>query len=94
MKPQKTKDLDTLFKKKGFLPQERDHTYYLLYYKNKKTSVFTKISHGLREYGDKLLSQMAKELSLTNSEFEDLVGCPLTYDKLIEKLIERNRISY
>ena len=90
MKPRKTKDLDSQLKKKGFIPEKRDHTFYFLHYKNKKTSVYTKLSHNINEYGNSLLSQMARQLSLTNSEFENFIECPLTYNDLIEKLKEKN----
>jgi len=93
MKPRKTKNLDSQLKRKGFISDERDHTFYFLHYKNKKTSVYTKLSHSISEYGNNLLSQMARQLSLTNSEFENFLECPMTYDNLIEKLKERNRIE-
>ena len=92
MKPRKSKDLDIQLKKKGFVPTERDHVYYFLYYKNKKTSIFTKISHGIKEYSNDLLSQMAKELSLTNTEFEQLIDCPLTHEGLISLLLAKSKI--
>lgn len=93
MKPRKTKDISSKLSSKGFVPEHRDHTFFYLYYKNKKTSVYTKLSHSISEYSNNLLSQMAKQLSLTNSEFENFLECPLTYDNLIERLMERNRIE-
>ncbi len=93
MKPRKIKNLDSQLKRKGFISEKRDHTFYFLHYKNQKTSVYTKLSHSISEYGNNLLSQMARQLSLTNSEFEDFLECPMTYDNLIERLKERNRIK-
>ncbi len=93
MKPRRTKELDSQLRKKGFVSVNRDHTFYFLHYKNKKTSVYTKLSHSINEYSNNLLSQMAKQLFLTNSEFEDFIECPLTYHDLIEKLKERKIIK-
>jgi len=93
MKPRRRNKLDSQLKRKGFISEERDHTFYFLHYKNQKTSVYTKLSHSISEYGNNLLSQMARQLSLTNSEFENFLECPMTYDNLIEKLKERKRIE-
>ena len=93
MNPRKTKDISSQLKKKGFVAKQGDHTFFYLYYRNKKTSVYTKLSHSIKEYSDNLLSQMAKQLSLTNSELKNLIECPLTYDNLIEILKEKNKIK-
>lgn len=93
MKPRKTKEISSQLLKKGFISEQRDHTFFYLYYKNKKTSVYTKLSHSIKEYPDNLLSQMAKQLSLTNSELDDFINCPLSYDKLINILLEKNKIQ-
>jgi len=92
MKPRKAKDLESSLKKKGFVPSDRSHTYYVLYYGSRKTSIMTKVSHGIKEYGDDLLSQMAKQLSLTKPEFEQLVDCPLTQERLLRLLLSRGKI--
>jgi len=92
MRPRKTRDLDSQLKRKGFISEQRNHIFYYLIYKNKKTSIYTKLSHSISEYSNNLLSLMAKQLSLTNLEFESLLDCPLSYDDLINKLKERNRI--
>ena len=93
MKPRKSRDIDNQLKRKGFKKEERDHAFYFLYYKNKKTSVYTKISHGISEYGNHLLNQMAQQLSLTATELNRFLDCPLTYENLINILIEKKRID-
>jgi len=93
MKPRKTKELDTVLRKKGFIPLERNHTYYFLCDENKKTGIFTKLSHGMKEYSRDLLSQMAKQLSLSNTEFEQLLDCPINHEGLIKLLREKNKIK-
>jgi len=93
MKPRKTKEISSQLLKKGFMSEKRDHTFFYLYYKNKKTSIYTKLSHSIKEYSDNLLSQMAKQLSLSNSELEDFIDCPLSYDKFISILLKQNKIQ-
>lgn len=46
----------------------------------------TRISHGVREIDDGLISAMAKQCCLRTPEFQDLVDCPLSqadWDTLI-----------
>ena len=86
MKPRKTKELDKQLRKKGFVANKRDHTYYYLCYKGKKTSIYTKLSHSISEYSDNLLGQVARQLQLSNSELDGLFDCPFKYEDLIEKL--------
>ncbi|MBC7349636.1 MAG: hypothetical protein H5U05_06655 [Candidatus Aminicenantes bacterium] len=93
MKPRKTKELDAILKKKGFITYKRDHTFYILCDGNRKTSIFTKLSHGMKEYSKDLLAQMARQLSLSNKEFEQLLNCPINHDKLIKLLKEKNKIN-
>ena len=56
-------------------------------------NVYTKISHGISEYGNNLLSQMANQLSLSNSELGKFLDCPLTYERYIEILKRKKRIE-
>lgn len=87
--PLKTRDVKKALSSKGFKEKkERDHFYYFFYYKGKKTSIFTKISHGQREIGDNICSQMAKQTRLTNGQFRRLVDCHLTEEGYIDTLIE------
>jgi predicted transcriptional regulator len=66
--------------KKGFILEERDDKYFTYHStSNKKTSVFTKISHGTnyKIIGDNLLAQMSKQCKLSKADFMDLIECPL-----------------
>jgi hypothetical protein len=87
VKPKKTREIATNLQRKGFHKIQRNHTFYFLYVNGKKTSVRTKISHGAEEYPASLLKQMAKQLFLSSTEFDDLITCPLTYEKLVEILV-------
>lgn len=90
MKPRKNKEIAKILEKKGFKKIEGDHSFYFFFVEGKKTSVRTKISHGRVEYGRELLSQMAKQLNLTNSELQLLFDCPLTQEKYTALLIGKN----
>ena len=47
-----------------------------------KTHVSTKTSHGSgKDIPDSLISVMATQCHLTNAQFQNLVGCPLTRDE-------------
>ncbi|MBI3586515.1 MAG: hypothetical protein HY088_05245 [Ignavibacteriales bacterium] len=82
-------------KSKGFRPKEGDHTFYILYKDGKKTSVFTKISHGskYKEYSDSLLDLVKKQMGLTMLELRQFIDCELKYEEYIAKLKAQNRIK-
>lgn len=89
----KTKDIRKSLIYKGFIEEDRDHKHYILIINNKKTSVFTKISHGKEEIDDGLIGCMAKQTRLSKKEFLDLVECPLSYEIYIQKLINQGIIK-
>lgn len=75
---------------KGFRKSDGDHHYYHYYsLENKKSSVFTKTSHGSRELSDDLISKMAGQCKLKKSEFVLLVDCPLSRNDYEKRLIEQ-----
>lgn len=92
MRPRKTREIESVLKKKGFVSREGDHTYFTLVVEGKRTSVFTKISHGIREYGSPLLGQIAKQLWLSGRELEDLLDCPMTYENLVSTMRLKGRL--
>jgi len=89
MSSKKKKDISSSLKKKGFIETSRNHTFYYLYYKNKKTSIYTKLSHSINEYGDNLLAQIAKQLRLRKNELIELLDCPMKREDYINLLIKR-----
>jgi hypothetical protein len=85
-----TADLKAALLKKGFRQDNRHHTYYWLYDGEKKTSVKTAISHGLKEYGDNLLSKVKKQLFLdTKTQLLELVACPLNQQGYLAILVRK-----
>jgi hypothetical protein len=85
------KQIEAALCKKGFLPDiRRDHRYYY-FFVDGKYILKTKVSHGTqyKNIADTLISQMARQCHLTNSEFIDLVDCTLSQEQY-EQLL-RNR---
>ncbi len=66
-------------RRKGFEQSEGDHSYFTYYRTSdqKKTAVFTKVSHGEVEVDDFLLGKMAQQCKLSKADFLALVDCPL-----------------
>lgn len=79
MATRKCKDIEDALVRKGFQRREGDHEYFVYHRVSdaKKTTVFTKMSHGEREVGDFLLGHMAKQCRVSRGDFLDLVDCPL-----------------
>jgi predicted RNA binding protein YcfA (HicA-like mRNA interferase family) len=89
MMPRKQNEVEKSLQLKGFARSKGDHNYFHYYSKaGKKSGIFTKTSHGAREIHDPLLSQMAKQCKLSNSDFSLLIDCPLDRDSYELKLVE------
>lgn len=86
--PRDAKNVAAGLRVKGFQPHDGDHHFYRLFVNGKNTGIRTKISHGEKEIGDNLLAQMAKQTKLVKKDFLDLVDCPLSEAKYLEKLRE------
>ncbi len=85
----KPTDVEKSLEKKGFQRKEGDHHYFNYYTKaGKKTKVFTKTSHGVKELDDSLLGMMSRQCKLTRQDFDRLIDCPLDRDSYERKLIE------
>jgi len=91
----KKKEISSALLAKGFRVKVTHHNLYFLYYKEKKTSIFTKISHGgkIKIYNDSLLSMMSKQLRLTKAELLKLIDCTLVYEGYLKILIERGHLK-
>lgn len=91
--PRKPADVERALLNKGFRKKEGDHHFFIYHSKaGRKTAVFTKTSHGEREISDHLLGKMAKQVRLSNREFDDLVDCPLSRDAYEVKLIGKGLV--
>lgn len=92
--PRKQSEVEKSLLAKGFRAKEGDHTYFNYYSKaGKKTAVFTKTSHGMREIDDSVLSRMSKQCKLSNKDFGLLIDCPLDRDTYEAKLIAQGAVE-
>ncbi|MEK6649706.1 MAG: hypothetical protein AABY75_01900 [Bacteroidota bacterium] len=80
---------------KGFREGRSDHKYYYLFVDGRKVNVFTYLSHGsgYKEYSDGLVSKVAQQVGLVKKEFLEFVECPLTHEKHVALLRQRDRIK-
>ena len=91
MGTRKSREIKEGLIKKGFLPEQRDHTYLFLHVEGRKSSVRTKVSHGSKEYGSNLLSMVARQLHLTSAQLDDLLDCPMSYDDYLD-MLQKKRV--
>jgi tRNA/tmRNA/rRNA uracil-C5-methylase (TrmA/RlmC/RlmD family) len=90
--PRKTRAIRAALLSKGFIADDTHHEMFWLVVDGKKTSVRTRISHGVAEYGDNLLALIARQIGLNNRELYSLVDCPMDGERLIKILNERGKI--
>ena len=84
----KVRDILANLEKKGFAKDEsRDHIWLnYLSTEGKKTAIRTKVSHGEDEIGNPLISKMAKQVRLSNTDFISLVSCTLSGEEYYHKV--------
>lgn len=95
MKPRKSKDIQKVLEKKGFIlePEKDHHQFYYLLIDGKKQVVKTYFSHGKKEYGKFLMNQIKKQLKFRETEkAEDFFDCPMTKEQYVEMLFELGEI--
>lgn len=96
MKPRKTKDIQKVLEKKGFIldPSKDHHNFFYLVIDGKKQAIKTYLSHGEKEYDKYLMGQIKKQLKFNDSEkAEEFFDCPMTKEKYIEMLVELGEIK-
>ena len=86
MATRKAREIKEGLTKKGFITVQGDHTFLFLSVEGRKSSIRTKISHGIKEYGDNLLSYVARELHISTKQLDDLLDCPLKYEDYLSIL--------
>jgi hypothetical protein len=91
--PKNARDVAAGLRKKGFVERANRHKRYVLWVKEKKTAIFTEISHGEKEIGDPLLGVMARQLKISRSQFLDLIDCPLSREEYAEHLRKAGHIA-
>lgn len=93
MATRKAREIKEGLTKKGFIPVQGDHTFLFLSVEGRKSSIRTKISHGNKEYGDNILSLVARQLRITTKQLDDLLDCPLSYEDYLTVLKEKKIIT-
>lgn len=91
--PKKARDVIAGLARKGFRTKENDHTFLHLFVHDRKTAIYTKVSHGEKQIGDKLLGLMARQVQLSRREFLELVDCSLSQDEYLAILRAKGAIS-
>lgn len=89
MSPRPTRKIQASLLKKGFVEDDTHHCMFWLMVNGKRSRVRTRYSHGERECNDWVQGQMAKQLSLSRKEFEDLIDCPLKRETFLGLLRDR-----
>ncbi|SJM94160.1 conserved hypothetical protein [Crenothrix polyspora] len=82
--PRDKRKVEEALSKKGFVRREGDHHRFIYFTQSGlKTHILTKTSHTpkMKEIGDGLLGQMAKQCCLTKTDFLRLLDCPLTREQ-------------
>lgn len=96
MKPRKSKDIQKVLLKKGFVlePEKDHHQFYFLVIDGKKQNIKTYFSHGKSDYDKYLMSQIKKQLKFTDSKLaEDFFDCPMSAEQYVEMLIKNSSIQ-
>jgi hypothetical protein len=82
----KVRDVVNGLERKGFCKSEGDHSFLVLHVNGKKTSIYTKVSHGSNEIGDNLIHLMSVQVKLDKKKFMDLIYCPLALPDYLKEL--------
>lgn len=89
----RTAAIVTALLSKGFLEaRKRDHRYFFFHYKGRKTSIYTRISHGERSADDWLFGKMAQQVRLSKREFASFVECTLSGGGYARLMVERSEV--
>lgn len=79
---------------KGFREHNTDHHHYWFFYEGLKTSIKTKVSYGIKEYGDSLLGPVKKQMRLVGGrELDDFFDCDMTGKMYADLLVKRGHVS-
>ncbi|MDA8122380.1 MAG: hypothetical protein M0Z38_07425 [Deltaproteobacteria bacterium] len=90
--PRKSRAIRAALLSKGFIADETHHEMFWLVVDGRKSSIRTRINHGVAEYGENLLSLIARQVGLSNKELYSLVDCPMDGEKLKRLLVERGKV--
>jgi hypothetical protein len=78
---------------KGFQEEQSHHSFFRLVVHGQTTAVLTKLGHGAREYGDSLLSRMARQMHLSRRELDAFLRCPMSATDYTRLLVRRGELK-
>lgn len=96
MKPRKSRDIQRVLEKKGFIlePEKDHHQFYYLIIDGKKQAIKTYFSHGKKEYDKFLMNQIKKQLKFKDTaKAEDFFDCPMSKEQYVQMLEENGEIK-
>ena len=88
----KTRAVRAALLSKGFIADDTHHEMFWLVVDGRKTSIRTRIGHGVAEYGDNLLALVARQVGLSKQELYLHIDCPMDAEKLKRLLVERGKV--
>ena len=77
---------------KGYRQHDGDHHYFFFFHNNRKTSIRTKVSHGIREYGGSLLGKVRQQMKLVGRELDQYFDCDMSTQQYGDLLTKRGNI--
>ena len=90
----KSEEVSRALKRKGFAVHAATHpVYYQFVHEGVETNVGTFMSHNSQDINAHLQSSMARQIGLKVREFQDLIRCPLSHEKLHRILVDRGMIE-
>ena len=95
MASRRRREIEAALLRKGFRESKKSHHRYLtLYVNGEERRVRTYLSHGGRDHGDALLSQMQKQLRLpSKQDLLNLIDCPMDADEYVALLAEQGDLN-
>ena len=93
--PRAKSKVETALRQKGFAEnQSHHHQFVYTRQDGRLTSIRTKTSHTpkMKDLGDELLGQMAKQAKLDRRTFLELVDCPLSREAYEALLIKKGEL--
>ncbi len=91
MSVKKAKDIETALLKKGFRSEctarGNSHRFYTLWIDGKKTRINTYLSHDGKDYGDKLLTEIKRQLRFSDKkQLLEYIDCHMSEEKYIDHI--------
>lgn len=78
---------------KGFTGDETHHRMFWLVVEGRRRGIRTYVSHSIREYGDRLLSAVARQMKLRRSELDAFVQCSMSGEEYVDLLRQRGHLQ-